>query len=439
MPVHRAKAGENDDYDNVTRRGGTMGNQVSTDPSNKMDLYRVLEDEYINLYGPLPVEYPWLFLQSHIKDKLSLIQKIKDPDPDARALDKYLSQKLHETFDAEVKSLQFELKDSDRNLLKEELTHKKDCLERGDCPPDAPDPEKLKKRIQQLEDKLEDEHHTNPKRREFIRAELQQVLDLKNSQGFEPTDPRVQELTDRLIELFNKVLTDENFYCQDHFLGVNIQSDTQNHITEQLTKLRASQSKSSDICRINRFLLEDAFPNELERRDLTNDDAAERSYIAAIYSAIHKRERSALCLSGGGIRSATFNLGILQGLARHGLLGRFDYLSTVSGGGYVGSWLSSWIHREPGGLDTVIEKLSQKPASALQPEPEPIRHLRSYSKYLRPRYGLLSADTWTLIVARNLLFNWLVFIPLLFAVIMTPRLYVSALTLTHLASWIPVL
>src|SRR6185369_14727974 len=28
--------------------------------------------------------------------------------------------------------------------------------------------------------------------------------------------------------------------------------------------------------------------------------------------------RSALCLSGGGIRSATFNLGILQGLARHG-------------------------------------------------------------------------------------------------------------------------
>src|SRR2546423_2833207 len=36
--------------------------------------------------------------------------------------------------------------------------------------------------------------------------------------------------------------------------------------------------------------------------------------------------RSALCLSGGGIRSATFNLGVLQGLARHGLLDKFDYL-----------------------------------------------------------------------------------------------------------------
>src|SRR5439155_5501452 len=44
--------------------------------------------------------------------------------------------------------------------------------------------------------------------------------------------------------------------------------------------------------------------------------------------------RSALCLSGGGIRSAIFNLGILQGLARHGLLENFDYLSSVSGGGF---------------------------------------------------------------------------------------------------------
>src|SRR5574341_384045 len=46
-----------------------------------------------------------------------------------------------------------------------------------------------------------------------------------------------------------------------------------------------------------------------------------------------------LAFSGGGIRSATFNLGILQALAELRLLHRFDYLSTVSGGGYIGSWL----------------------------------------------------------------------------------------------------
>jgi hypothetical protein len=45
----------------------------------------------------------------------------------------------------------------------------------------------------------------------------------------------------------------------------------------------------------------------------------------------------ALALSGGGIRSATFCLGVLRGLAKNGVLHRFDYLSTVSGGGYVGA------------------------------------------------------------------------------------------------------
>lgn len=57
-----------------------------------------------------------------------------------------------------------------------------------------------------------------------------------------------------------------------------------------------------------------------------------------------------LALSGGGIRSATFCLGVLQALARARrtdqaedmpLLARFDYLSTVSGGGYIGSFFSS--------------------------------------------------------------------------------------------------
>lgn len=46
-----------------------------------------------------------------------------------------------------------------------------------------------------------------------------------------------------------------------------------------------------------------------------------------------------LALSGGGIRSATFCLGLIRGLARNQILKQFDFLSTVSGGGYVGSSL----------------------------------------------------------------------------------------------------
>ncbi len=116
-----------------------------------------------------------------------------------------------------------------------------------------------------------------------------------------------------------------------------------------------------------------------------------------------------LAFSGGGIRSATFNLGVLQGLAKLGLLDRFDYLSTVSGGGYIGTWLQAWLHR-------TREKKEEPPLQIIQQalssaaEPREIRFLREYSNYLTPRVGLLSGDTWTLvsIYLRNLLLNLVV-------------------------------
>src|SRR5690348_3308036 len=85
---------------------------------------------------------------------------------------------------------------------------------------------------------------------------------------------------------------------------------------------------------------------------------AESDRLAALYRQVHNlpRKRTALCLSGGGIRSATFGLGILQGLARLSLLKQFDYMSTVSGGGYIGSWLSAWIHRHPEGVGGVADR-----------------------------------------------------------------------------------
>src|SRR6185295_1254951 len=66
---------------------------------------------------------------------------------------------------------------------------------------------------------------------------------------------------------------------------------------------------------------------------------------------------AALCISGGGIRSATFALGAVQGLAEQGVLTEFDYLSTVSGGGYIGSWLTCWKQRA-GGIEAVARKLN---------------------------------------------------------------------------------
>jgi hypothetical protein len=154
-----------------------------------------------------------------------------------------------------------------------------------------------------------------------------------------------------------------------------------------------------------------------------------------LFEKVHREPQpfSALCISGGGIRSATFALGALQGLAKHGLLERFDYLSTVSGGGFIGSWLTAWSNRA-GGLKNVIPGLRPDAKPAEPGAPDPIAHLRDYNSYLSPRLGALSVDTWTLaaIVLRNILLNWMVLIPLLMAALMVPRLYLSVLAFPEL-------
>jgi hypothetical protein len=83
----------------------------------------------------------------------------------------------------------------------------------------------------------------------------------------------------------------------------------------------------------------------------SNESARDDSdWIATEHDTIVRERRHAaglpkdgepwgLALSGGGIRSATFCLGLIRGLAKNRLLRRFDYLSTVSGGGYVGASL----------------------------------------------------------------------------------------------------
>jgi hypothetical protein len=123
---------------------------------------------------------------------------------------------------------------------------------------------------------------------------------------------------------------------------------------------------------------------------------------------------SALCLSGGGIRSATFNLGVIQALARIGVLDKFDYLSTVSGGGYIGGWLKAWMRRR--GTRGVIDDLNERvPDNPLAPEPNAVDQLREYSNYLTPRKGLFSGDTWSAVatILRNLILNWLIIVPAL--------------------------
>ena len=154
--------------------------------------------------------------------------------------------------------------------------------------------------------------------------------------------------------------------------------------------------------------------------------------LHAMHERMHERRPSALCLSGGGIRSATFALGVLQGLAHLGVLNSFDYLSTVSGGGYTGGWFTAWLRRAGstgrrevfGALDPARAQVDGA-ADPKGRDSSPVERVRLTCRYLAPRGGLLSADVWSLVMtmARNLLLNWMVILPLLAASLLVPRVY----------------
>jgi hypothetical protein len=154
-------------------------------------------------------------------------------------------------------------------------------------------------------------------------------------------------------------------------------------------------------------------------------------------SRAYARNLLGVSLSGGGIRSATFSLGLLQGLASRGWLPHVDYLSTVSGGGYIGSWLLAWIKRRGSvlsvqeslrgygvcGGDGVSQPVVRNPDPAAE-HIRPIRLLREYSNYLAPRFSAFSADTWTIVSiwVRNTALNLLVLMLFLMAALIAPRL-----------------
>ncbi len=164
-----------------------------------------------------------------------------------------------------------------------------------------------------------------------------------------------------------------------------------------------------------------------------------------------------LAISGGGVRSATLGLGLLQAFIRKGVLKRFDYLSTVSGGGYIGACLSSLLSREPNN----VEKYSPEPmpneryraeeigldeddcplSPKIDYEYVPLErtrltakhqllHLRRYGEYLTPRRGLLSWDVSRAVGAlmSGMLIHLTLFLLLLAVVVLLHHVLFAALS-----------
>jgi len=137
-----------------------------------------------------------------------------------------------------------------------------------------------------------------------------------------------------------------------------------------------------------------------------------------------------IALSGGGIRSASFCLGVLQALSYVGWLKKLDYMSTVSGGGYIGGSLSWLLHKKwmgehgeeiPFGLERKSFPYGSYPMVGMEDKSAGIgasswnvykgrmlRHLRQHARYLTPGNGI-NFMSLIAVMLRNALFSIFVY------------------------------
>jgi hypothetical protein len=122
-----------------------------------------------------------------------------------------------------------------------------------------------------------------------------------------------------------------------------------------------------------------------------------------------------LALSGGGIRSAAISLGVLQALNEHNVLRHVDYMSTVSGGGYMGASLTATMTKTEGGF--VFGKSTAGGAGGAGTARPPdvkdsgsVGHIRNYSNYLIP-LGARDLVTALAIIVRGLVANFALVLP----------------------------
>jgi hypothetical protein len=162
----------------------------------------------------------------------------------------------------------------------------------------------------------------------------------------------------------------------------------------------------------------------LDARPGSLDSSVKPARLQDVNRRAQSRKLAGLALSGGGARSATFNLGVIQALAEKRLLREFDFMSTVSGGGFIGGWLSRLVAAYDGKVELVEEALSASPNGGGKVEHDAIQFLRKYSNYMAPRLGFLSADTWTLLITyvRNTMLNMAMVGSWLACLFLLPRL-----------------
>ena len=159
-----------------------------------------------------------------------------------------------------------------------------------------------------------------------------------------------------------------------------------------------------------------------EERELIGVDGA-RPYGP---DSLGKDPLIGLALSGGGMRAATFHLGVLQAFSEVDIIKRIDYLSSVSGGSYIAGWLAKYLSERPNGVSALAAMLSRRP---FDKESAEIHRLRQHSSFLTPKLGVFGKDTWLFIATyiHNLLANQLVIATVFALLVFTPRIILLGL------------
>ncbi|MBF8269664.1 MAG: putative Acyl transferase/acyl hydrolase/lysophospholipase [Gammaproteobacteria bacterium] len=193
---------------------------------------------------------------------------------------------------------------------------------------------------------------------------------------------------------------------------------------------RANHKIYADPAAFNLPGFETCLPEPAARSDALNDvltalndEGQNKLWSAASDKDDYRAGLIGLAFSGGGIRSSSFNLGILQGVHKAGLFECIDYLSTVSGGGYIGSYLSSYYHRERKRREQRIDKTAAEISAAIpfpfkhvpgEKENDYFRHFRNNSNFLAPG-GFFDLLIIPLMLLRGLIINLAVILPFLLA------------------------
>lgn len=178
-----------------------------------------------------------------------------------------------------------------------------------------------------------------------------------------------------------------------------------------MTEKTAAEGASGGTCGFDDVFRAELDDIGLRRRELGRADSAAHKVVGGPRV---DRHLAALALSGGGIRSAAFALGVVQGLhaesqgERISTVERMDYLSTVSGGGYLGTAMTIGMSENGGQFPYSLT--GQDAGETLE-----TRHLRDNSRYLL-RGGIGALLAAFVVYMRGIFLSALVLLPILLSV-----------------------